>query len=124
MVDDFHTCFLLMHCFKLRCISLLSSGIVDGFEESGQLSKVDSTVGILVDALEPSFVLSGGETLGNEAFEEGLDLFGGKVSVLIGIELFEDGLGEGVPVRHLYFFEDIFLFIILIKLLYYILNSY
>lgn len=105
-----------MHCFKLRCFSLLSSGIVDGFEESGQLGQVDSAVAILVDGLEPCFVLTGGETLGNEALEEGLDLSGGEDTILIGIELVEDGLGEGVPVRHLYFFEDIFLFINVIKL--------
>jgi len=115
VVDDFHTCFLLMHCFKSRCISLLSSGIVDGLEESSQLGKVDSAVAILVDGLEPCFVLTGGETLGNEALEEGLDLIGGEGTVLIGIELVEDSLGEGVPVRHLYCFEDIFLFINLIK---------
>jgi len=116
VVDDFYTCFLLMHCFKSRCISLLSSGIVDGLEESSQLSKVDSAVAILVDGLEPCCVFTGGETLGNEAIEEGLDLGGGEGTVLIGIELVEDSLGEGVPVRHLCFFKDIFLFINLIKL--------
>ena len=96
-----NTCFRDMHCFKLRCISLLSSGIVDGFEEPFHILVVNSTGSILVDGREPCLVLAGGETLGNEALKEGLELFGVEGAVLIGIELIEDGLGEGVPVRHL-----------------------
>ena len=76
--------------------------VVDALKVAGHLTLVDSAVTILVNSGEPGLVGSGGESLGNEAVEEGLELSGGEDTVMIRIELSEDSSGKCVPVRHGY----------------------
>ncbi len=83
----------------------LSSSVVDGSEVSSELLSGDAAVLVGIDGGEPGIVAVAGEAEvgagGEEGVVPGSELGGGEDTVVVGVVLSENGLGNSTEVSHL-----------------------